>query len=38
MPANPQGSVMVAGHGVTATVTAQSGNVLTVSVVNPPAA
>ncbi|WP_212841779.1 immune inhibitor A domain-containing protein [Catellatospora sp. IY07-71] len=33
--ANPQGSVKVAGHGVTATVTAQSGNVLTVSVVNP---
>ncbi|MFC7762550.1 hypothetical protein ACFQY4_34295 [Catellatospora bangladeshensis] len=36
--ANPQGSVKVAGHGVTATVTAQSGNVLTVSVVNPAAA
>ncbi|MEU5529704.1 immune inhibitor A domain-containing protein [Micromonospora chersina] len=35
--ANPQNSVKVAGHGVTATVTAQSGNVLTVSVVNPPA-
>ncbi|MEU8080017.1 immune inhibitor A domain-containing protein [Catellatospora citrea] len=33
--ANPQGSVKVAGHGVTATVTGQSGNVLTVSVVNP---
>ncbi|NUO58564.1 MAG: M6 family metalloprotease domain-containing protein [Hamadaea sp.] len=36
--ADPQNSVKVAGHGVTATVTAQSGNVLTVSVVNPPAA
>ncbi|HEX5994397.1 MAG TPA: hypothetical protein VFY84_04580 [Jiangellales bacterium] len=35
--ANPQNSVKVAGHGVTATVTAQSGNVLTVSVVNPSA-
>jgi immune inhibitor A len=34
---NPQNSVKVAGHGVTATVTGQSGNVLTVSVVNPPA-
>lgn len=33
--ANPQNSVIVAGHGVTATVTAQNGNVLTVSVVNP---
>jgi immune inhibitor A len=36
--ANPQNSVKVAGHGVTATVTAQSGNVLTVSVTNPAAA
>jgi immune inhibitor A len=36
--ANPQNSVEVAGHGVTATVTAESGNVLTVSVVNPAAA
>ncbi|WP_040390321.1 immune inhibitor A domain-containing protein [Catelliglobosispora koreensis] len=36
--ANPQNSVILAGHGVTATVTAQSGNVLTVSVVNPSAA
>ncbi|MEU9828953.1 immune inhibitor A domain-containing protein [Micromonospora chersina] len=35
--ANPQNSVKVAGHGVAATVTAQSGDVLTVSVVNPPA-
>jgi immune inhibitor A len=35
--ANPQNSVQVAGHGVTATVTAQSGNVLTVSVTNPSA-
>ena len=35
--ANPQNSVKVAGHGVTATVTAQSGNVLTVNVINPPA-
>jgi immune inhibitor A len=35
--ANPQNSVTVAGHGVTATVTAESGNVLTVDVVNPPA-
>ncbi len=35
--ANPQNSVKVAGHGVVATVTAQSGNILTVSVVNPPA-
>ncbi len=34
---NPQNSVKVAGHGVTATVAGQSGNVLTVSVVNPPA-
>ena len=34
---NPQNSVKVAGHGVTATVTAESGNVLTVNVVNPPA-
>ncbi|HEY0699169.1 MAG TPA: immune inhibitor A domain-containing protein [Micromonospora sp.] len=33
--ANVQSSVKVAGHGVTATVTAQTGNVLTVSVVNP---
>jgi immune inhibitor A len=32
---NPQNSVKVAGHGVIATVTAQSGNILTVSVVNP---
>jgi immune inhibitor A len=36
--ANPQNSVLVAGHGVTATVTAQSGNVLTVSVTNAAAA
>ena len=36
--ANPQNSVKVAGHGVTATVTGQSGTVLTVSVVNPAAA
>ena len=36
--ANPQNSVKVAGHGVKATVTAESGNVLTVSVVNPAAA
>jgi immune inhibitor A len=35
--ANPQNSVKVAGRGVTATVTAQSGNVLTVSVTNPAA-
>ncbi|WP_346121931.1 immune inhibitor A domain-containing protein [Micromonospora coerulea] len=35
--ANAQSSVKVAGHGVQATVTAQSGNILTVSVVNPPA-
>ena len=35
--ADPQNSVKVAGHGVTATVTAESGKVLTVSVVNPPA-
>ncbi|WP_242624436.1 immune inhibitor A domain-containing protein [Micromonospora kangleipakensis] len=35
--ANPQSSVKVAGHGVQATVTAESGNILTVSVVNPPA-
>jgi immune inhibitor A len=35
---NPQNSVKVAGHGVKATVTAESGNVLTVSVVNPAAA
>jgi immune inhibitor A len=33
--ANPQNSVKVAGRGVTATVTAQSGNVLTVNVANP---
>jgi immune inhibitor A len=33
--ANPQNSVLVAGHGVTATVTGQSGNILTVNVVNP---
>ncbi|MBV1850038.1 immune inhibitor A domain-containing protein [Catellatospora tritici] len=33
--ANPTNSVLVAGHGVTATVTGQSGNVLTVNVVNP---
>jgi immune inhibitor A len=33
--ANAQNSVLVAGHGVTATVTGQSGNVLTVNVVNP---
>ena len=36
--ANPQNSVKVAGHGVTATVTGQSGTVLTVEVTNPPAA
>ena len=36
--ANPQNSVIVAGHGVQATVTEESGNVLTVSVVNPAAA
>ncbi|GAA1877901.1 immune inhibitor A domain-containing protein [Asanoa iriomotensis] len=36
--ANPQNSVKVAGHGVTATVTAQTGNVLTVDVTNPAAA
>jgi immune inhibitor A len=36
--ADSQNSVKVAGHGVTATVTGQSGNVLTVSVVNPAAA
>jgi immune inhibitor A len=36
--ANPQNSVRVAGHGVTATVTRQVGNVLTVSVSNPNAA
>jgi immune inhibitor A len=36
--ANPQNSVKVAGHGVTATVTGQSGNVLTVSVTNPASA
>jgi immune inhibitor A len=35
--ANVQNSVIVAGHGVTATVTGQAGSVLTVSVVNPPA-
>jgi immune inhibitor A len=35
--ANPQGSVKVAGVGVTATVTAETGGVLTVSVHNPPA-
>ena len=35
--ANPQNSVKVAGHGVTATVTGQSGNVLSVDVTNPPA-
>jgi immune inhibitor A len=36
--ANPQNSVKVAGHGVKATVTGQSGNVLTVGVTNPAAA
>ncbi|MEV4539887.1 immune inhibitor A domain-containing protein [Asanoa sp. NPDC049518] len=36
--ANPQNSVKVAGHGVTATVTAQTGNMLTVDVTNPAAA
>ena len=35
--ANPQNSVKVAGHGVAATVTGQSGNVLSVDVTNPPA-
>ncbi|MDI1462896.1 immune inhibitor A [Catellatospora sp. KI3] len=35
--ANPTNSVKVAGHGVTATVTGQTGNILTVSVVNPAA-
>jgi immune inhibitor A len=35
--ANPQNSVKVAGHGVAATVTGQSGNVLSVNVTNPPA-
>jgi immune inhibitor A len=33
--ANAQNSVQVAGHGVTATVTKQTGNVLTVAVNNP---
>jgi immune inhibitor A len=33
----PQNSVKVAGPGATATVTAQSGNLVTVSVINPPA-
>jgi len=33
--ANPQGSVQVAGVGVTATVTAENGSVLTVAVHNP---
>jgi immune inhibitor A len=32
---NPQNSVKVAGHGVTATVTGASGGVLTVAVTNP---
>jgi len=36
--ANPQGSVKVAGVGVTATVTAETNGVLTVAVHNPPAA
>jgi immune inhibitor A len=36
--ADVQNSVKVAGHGVTATVTGQSGNLLTVSVVNTAAA
>jgi immune inhibitor A len=35
--ANPQNSVKVAGHGVVATVTGQSGDVLTLSVTNPSA-
>jgi immune inhibitor A len=35
--ADPQNSVMVAGRGVTATVTGQLGNVLTVDVHNPAA-
>jgi immune inhibitor A len=34
-PSNPQGSTKVAGAGVKATVTAQSGDVLTVEVTNP---
>jgi immune inhibitor A len=34
---NPQNSVKVAGHGVRATVTGQSGNALTVEVTNPAA-
>jgi len=33
--ANPQGSVRVAGHGVTVTVTGDAGDDLTISVVNP---
>jgi immune inhibitor A len=33
--ANPQNSVMVAGRGVKATVTGESGGVLTVDVTNP---
>lgn len=33
--ANPQGSVKVAGHGVTATVTGDAGDDLTIHVVNP---
>jgi immune inhibitor A len=36
--ANVQNSVKLAGHGVTATVTAEANNVLTVSVTNPAAA
>ena len=35
--ADTQNSVKVAGHGVTATVTGQSGDVLTVTIVNPAA-
>lgn len=34
-PSNPQGSTLVAGAGVTATVTGQSGTFLTVDVSNP---
>ncbi|MDC5698975.1 hypothetical protein OO014_17110, partial [Intrasporangium calvum] len=33
--ANPQGSVKVAGHGVTVTVTGDAGDDLTIEVVNP---
>jgi immune inhibitor A len=34
-PMNPQNSVKVAGHGVTATVTGDAGGVLSVAVANP---